>query len=159
MAGVVQGGHAGDHHDVAAGLLAHAWQHELAQAVGAQGVGAHDPLELGRVGLGHALAAAGDAGVVHEDVDVAEVGERRLDHGFVGLEVVDRRLVGGGPPAGGLDGAHGLLGRVGVLAVVDGDGGAVLGQGQRDGPADAPAAAGDQRHPSVEAHVESSYPC
>ena len=58
------------------GLLAHRRQHELAQRPRAERVRAPHTLELGRLGVGDRLPAARDAGVVHEDVDLAEVGER-----------------------------------------------------------------------------------
>jgi hypothetical protein len=67
-----------------------------------------------------------------------------------GLVVADGRLVGGGPAAGRLDrGDHLAGGRV-VAAVVDGHGGAVGGQAQGDGAADAPGPAGDQGDPAVQ---------
>ena len=60
-------------------------------------------LELGGIGVRGPLAAAGDPGVVHEDVDVTEVAEHRFDHAGVGGGVVDGRLVGAAAAARRLD--------------------------------------------------------
>ena len=80
-----------------------------------------------------AAPAARDAGVVHEDVDVPEVGEHVADHAHVGVLVVDRRPEE--RPARrpschdlGAVAAAGVL----VAAVVDRDVGAVLRQREGD---------------------------
>ena len=52
--------------------------------------GAHDALDLFRVGLRDRVAAARDAGVVHEDVDRPERVDARLGHRPHVVEVVDR---------------------------------------------------------------------
>ncbi len=48
-----------------------------------------DPLEFVRVGVGHRLAPRGDAGVVDQHPDRAEVGHHLFDHGVGRLAVVD----------------------------------------------------------------------
>ena len=117
--------------------------------MGAEGVDGHDPLELGRIGVDHGVAPAGDAGRVHEDVDGPEV----LEHGLAPWPRPRRRdstdgPVGRGPAAQRLDGLHRLGGGVGVAAVVHGHVEAVAGQRQRAGPPDPPAPPGDERHPA-----------
>jgi hypothetical protein len=87
---------------------------------------------------------------VDEDVDVAEVGQHPLDHADVVVPGVDRRLVGLGPAAPAPDLLDGGPGGVLVAPVVHGHVGAVVGQAERDGAADAPPTTGDQRHPSFE---------
>ena len=153
---VAEGGDARDHDDVAALLLLHARDHQLAEEVGAQRVDADHTLELGGVGVLDALAAARDAGVVDQDVDVAEVARDRLHHAGVGFVVVDRAGVGARAAAQGLDGGHGLARGILVLAIVDGDVGAVLRERDRDGAADAAAAAGHQGDSSRERHRPTS---
>src|SRR5579859_509764 len=150
---VEQGGDAGDHDDVAAPALAHVRDDELAEVVWAERVHPHHPLHFQRVGVDDALAAAGDAGVVDQDVDVAEVGQHQLHHAHVVVPGLHRAGVGDRLAAEGLDGGHRLVGGVGVAAVVDGDVGAGLGQRQGHGAADAPAAAGDQGHAALERYV------
>ena len=65
-----------DHHDVAARAASRidgstSFEHDHAPNACVR----HDPLDLGRIGVGDGLAARRDARVVHEDVDRAEVGE------------------------------------------------------------------------------------
>ena len=120
--------------------------------MGADGVRADHPDDLSRIGLGDAAPPAGDAGVVHEYVDVAERRQRVVDHGLIGVDVVDRRLIGRRLSAQALDLADGLARRFFVTPVVDSDVGAVGRQAEGDGLADAPAPSGDQRHPSFERH-------
>ena len=57
------------------GRVAHRRQHEPGEVVGADGVGGQQPGHLARVGVGDGVAPRRDAGVGHEHVDVAEVGE------------------------------------------------------------------------------------
>src|SRR5690606_16518251 len=120
------GGDAGDHDDVAAALLAHGRQDELGEVVRAEGVGAHHALHFGGVGIGDGLAPAGDAGVVHEDIDVPEVGEDGFDHGLIGVPIFDGSGVGLRFAAGLFDFGDGFFGGLFIAAVVDGDGGAVF---------------------------------
>ena len=120
--------------------------------MGPKSVRAHDAHQLGRVGVGDGAAPAGDAGVVDEDVDVAEVGEDLRRHGLVLLQGVDAGLVGHGPAAELLDVGDGLLGCLFVAAIVHGHVGAVGGEGEADGPTDATAAAGDERDTTVKTH-------
>ena len=53
----------------------HVGQRRRREVVRADGVGAEEPLQLVGVGVGRPLAPAGDAGVVHEDVDATELGD------------------------------------------------------------------------------------
>ena len=92
---------------------------------------------------------AGDARVVHEDVDLAELGGGRLEHraGLVELDGV----VGGdlGLAAGVLDGLRGLLGGFRVDVVHD-DRRALLCQAKGRSPADASAGSGHDRDLSLQ---------
>ena len=97
-----------------------------------------------------ALPAAGDAAVVDQQVDVAEVGQHRVDHAGVLLRVVDARLVGGGRAPGGGDRLDGGPRRLLVAAVVDRHDCSFGRQQLRDASPDPPAAAGHQRHPSIQ---------
>ena len=115
-------------------------------------MGADHPRHLGRVGVHHRPAPAGDAGVAHDDVEVA--------HGLDGLghqppallEVVDRGADGHGPAAQPSIAAT-TSAAASPPAVVDDDVGAVLGQTEGDGPADPPAAAGHEGHPTCQFHA------
>ena len=122
--------------------------------MGAEGVGADDARQLGRVGVGHRVPAAGDPGVVDEDVDMAERRQGAVDHGLVLVHRIDRRLVGGAPPTQTFDRPDGLFGGLFVPAVVDGDVGPVGGERQGDGPADTPAPSGDEGDAPLERHIE-----
>ncbi len=99
-------------------------------------------------------AVAQDAGVVDDDVELAEVVDRAIDDSFGSLEVGDALEVGDRLAAGGSDfldhvlrrGAR-LPGAVEVTAEVIHDHlGAVLGQQQRLFAPDAAAGAGDYRN-------------
>src|SRR6185437_4202410 len=95
-----------NHHDVAAGLLAHGGEDELREVVRAKGVCADDALHLGGVGIENGMAAAGDAGVVDEDVDVPEVFEHLFDHGLVVVPAIDGGGVAVRLAAGCFDGGN-----------------------------------------------------
>ncbi len=146
----VQRRRARDHHDVAARSGSHRGQDEFAQRPGAERMRAHDPFELGRVGVGDRPAARRVAGVVHEYVDVAEVGDRRTDHRLALCEVVDRGRVRTRPPTEPFDLRDRLSGRSLVLAVVDRDVGAVGRESERDRLTDPPAASRHQCDASFE---------
>src|SRR3712207_9123664 len=62
--------------------LAHGGEDEAAQVVSAERVGCDHALHLVGLGLGHRATAAGDPGVVHEDVDGTELFDDALDHGL-----------------------------------------------------------------------------
>jgi len=72
---------AGDHDHVAARPRPHRRQQQLGQAVGAERVRAHDAVELLGRRVGDRQPAAGDAGVVDQQVDVAPVIEHRPREG------------------------------------------------------------------------------
>jgi hypothetical protein len=94
-------------------------------------------------------AVAQDARVVHEDVQLAEGVQRRL-HQPLGARPFGHVVgVGHGLAAEADDLVHHLLGGDGV-GVVDHDPGAFTGEEQRVLPAQAPACAGDDRHPAVQ---------
>jgi hypothetical protein len=101
---------------------------------------------LVEVGLGEVIEASdqGDAGIVDQDVDGAELVVGLLDHGGDGLAVGDVGGDGDGIAALGFDGIGDRGGLVGSVAVVDGDVGAGICEGQRDGGADAAGSAGDE---------------
>ena len=109
----------------------------------------HDPgLELPSQRLAVLVRAKGDAGVVHQDVEPAELAldrrEHRPDLGAVGDVGLDR--------ATACRVAHLLHRRLGGLEpdVVDDDARALLREGEADGPADARPAAGHERDPIAE---------
>ena len=110
--------------------------------------------------LGHLQQqlVAGDARVVDEDVDAAEVladpAEGFLDERKIGHVA----FVGRGADAEGLRFGD-RFGRALVRAGVhDGDVGAVLGERDRDGRADAARTAGDDRRFAFEKHKLLSFP-
>ena len=72
----------------------------LGEQEGAGKVGAQDVVEVGEL---HAQGEAvlGDAGVVDQDLDLAEVGEHGLRAGLDGLLAGDVECVGAGGAAGG----------------------------------------------------------
>ena len=89
-------------------------------------------------------------GVVDEDVDVTEVGDRGADHRLALRVVVDRRrvrLARAGPASRSRRRSRA---RRLVAAVVHRDVGAVGRETERDRPTDAAATAGHQRHASFE---------
>ena len=122
---------------------------EPAEVVGREGVHAHHPGRLGRVGVGHVVAAAGDAGAVHEGVEPAVRGHDRLDHRGVLLGVLHGRRVKRRPATEGLDVGGRLLRGLVVAAVVDGHVEPVGRQGQAARPTDAATTAADQDHPAA----------
>jgi hypothetical protein len=152
----VQRGVAGDHDDVAAGPLAHARQHELREIVGREGVRSQHSLQLGRVRVGDAQAAAGDAGVVDEDVDVAELPEDFRDHLLVLFPEVDGGPEGPGPATQAVDGGDRIPRGLRVAPVVHRHIGAVFGEGPRDRAADPPSPSRDQGNPSRQRHATPS---
>jgi hypothetical protein len=89
---VGQGGDGRDHDDVVAAQAPHLRHDQLAQTVRGEGVHAHHPLHLGRGGVSHRVAAARDAGIVDQDVDLAEVGQHCDHHGHVLVPAVDRAM-------------------------------------------------------------------
>ena len=109
------------------------------------------------IGVGDGLAARRVPGVVHEDVDVTEVGERRArpSSRTARSRRPTPRTRRARRPSFSIS-ATVSRGGVLVAAVVDRDVGAVLGEAERDRLADPAAAAGDQRNPSFESHADSS---
>ena len=115
-------------------------------------VDAHDVVPLG---LGHVdeHAVAQDAGVVDEDVEVAERLDRRVDEALGALPVGDVVAVGDGLAAERLDLGDDLVGRavvgagavVGAAAVVDDDLGPFGGEQQGVLAAEAAPGPGDDR--------------
>ena len=91
------------------------------------------------VGGGHThyQAVAVDAGVVDQDVQSSETVGGGFDDGFGGVFVGDVAGDAEGFAAGGADGVDDGVGGVGVVAVVDGDGGAGGGEAAGNGGADA----------------------
>ena len=94
------------------------------------------------------------AGVVDEDVEAAEVTDRLVDHaqdlGFAGYVGLDRQRLG----AERADFLRGRLGvRPGARVVDDDPFGAGTRQVQRNGSADAGAAARDERHRAFQLHL------
>ncbi len=134
------------------------------------GDGTHVPLTCTRMTASKSAhrhvpdrAVAHDAGVVHEDVELARSVDRLLHHRAGGVVVGDVGVVGHRLAAPLLDDLHGQIGVVArPLAadrppdVVDDDPGALLGQLHRVAPPDAVAGAGDDGDLAVEqAHYVS----
>ena len=107
-------------------------------------MGLDDAAHLRGVGVDDGVAPGGDAGVVDEDGDGAEVREGGGGHGLALLVVGDVGLVGVGAAAEGADFLGECVGGVGVAGVVDGDVCACGGEGADDAGADAAATAGDE---------------
>ena len=105
---------------------------------------------------------AQDAGVVDDDVDLAEGVDGGLDDGLAALGRGDRVGVGDGLAAGGLDLVDDELGGPGVAAgpvdgaaeVVDDDQRAAWRRAERVLPAEAAARARDDRHLAVETECQ-----
>ena len=133
----------GDVDDAAVAGAQHRPQGTARDAEGGGEVGVDDALpgivaELGRE------AVVADAGVVHQDQDGAVLLLERGEAGVERLGVADvARDEGCGAAAVGDLLGH-RLGSVGIGAVVDGHGPAVLSQGAGHGGADAARAAGDE---------------
>ena len=122
-------------------------------------------VELRLLHLQQALVAQ-DAGVVHEDVDGAEVIHRRLDDPLRLIELADVAVVRDGFTARGFDLLARLRGRVlaapatvDVYAgVVDDDLSAVRRKLHRDPATDAAPRTGDDGDPTIQkTHVVSSF--
>ena len=107
-----------------------------------------DALHLRRIGIGHRLAAARDAGVVDQDADRAEVGFDLPDHLAILFKIVDRRLIRTRAPTERLDSRHHFGRGIGIAPIVDRHIGAVFGQRQCNAAADAATRAGHQRDSS-----------
>src|SRR5262249_51556751 len=119
----------------------------------------HGQVEL-PVGVAHVLELGhgeDNPRVVDADVDGTEValcrGDRRPDL----RDVADVAGVAAGDPARGLDGPGRLPGALGV-EVEDRHAAALGGQYGRVGLAEAPSAAGDDRHASLDAEVHVTSP-
>ena len=113
-------------------------------------------------------AVAEDAGVVHEDVELAELADRERHQRLRPLPTRGVVDAGDRAAAAGADLGRDLLGRAGVVArsvvrhagIVDDDRHALLGQQQRVLTAETAAGAGHQRHPPVEFdHLRPSDDC
>src|SRR5262249_39907545 len=95
-------------------------------------------------------------GVVHQDVQAAQVGDGLPDQRGGLLRVGHVGADGHRLAAAVLDRRDDGLGLLAPAAVVDRHVGAPLGQREGGGPADAPRRAGDQRHLTLQLHVHSS---
>ena len=124
----------GDVDDATGAGFHHGRDDSLGEQEGAGEVGAEDVIEVGEL---HAEGESvfGDAGVVDEDVDGAEVGEDLFGGGLDGVFAGDVECVGAGGSAGG-----GNLGGYGFEFVEgasrEGDGGAGFGEREGAGAAD-----------------------
>ena len=118
------------------------------------------PLLLGHVGE-HPVAQ--DAGVVDDDVQIAERLDRGVDEALGSLPAADTVAVGDGLAAHPLDLVDDLLGRRQVAAaavdrpaeIVDDDLGTVLGKAERVLATDAAARSGDDRDATF---AQSTHP-
>jgi hypothetical protein len=142
------------HDDAAVALVAHQAPRGGGALVAAEDVDLVDEVP---VGLAHLLErdVAEDAGVVDEDVDLAEGVDGGLDDG---VAVLDRVVVGDRGAAGGLDLVDDLVGGRARLAlageaaaeIVDDDLGAARREEQRVGAPQSATGAGDDRDLAIE---------
>ena len=145
------------YHDPAVAVLLHRGERGLGDEERALQVHVDDRLEVLGLELGEALVAQ-DPGVVHEDVDPAEVVERGLDDRLAAFGRGDRVVVGCGLAAGLDDLLHGRVGHAAAAAaavgraaeVVHDDGRAAARELEGVGLAEAAARAGDHGHAAVE---------
>ena len=98
-----------------------------------------------------------DAGVVDEDVDGPELAFDATDAFLREAPRGDVAGNGEAAAAGGGDAARRLL-ELGGRARDERDAGALLGEAQRDGAADAAAGAGDEHGAVLKLHLESTFP-
>ncbi len=139
-------GDRGDVHDAPVFLLEHRRHDRLADDEGAVEVDAQNFPPFLEIGLPDRLVDAGDAGIVDEDVDLAERRQRRIARLFNGGGVGDVDLEDSGLAA---DRLHRFLGQRGVK-VPDRNLGAGGGEALGDGAAKALRAAGDDCDAPVE---------
>ena len=105
-------------------------------------VDAEDPLDVGPLEVDE-VAGQRDAGVVDDDVDPAELRDDGLGVGLEGRAVGDVEAVRADlPGAGTLHEVHGL-GQAGLVDVGEREKGALAGEVQGEGAADAGAGPGD----------------
>ena len=109
-------------------------------------IGLQDGVPVGALHA-HDELVAGDAGVVDQDVDLAELGDGGLDGGFDLLFVGDVERKGGGLAAGGGDFGDQFV-QLLLIARGGGHGGAVFGEAQGAGASDALRGAGDEGYAS-----------
>src|ERR1019366_4337420 len=123
-----------------------------------------DQRVLALVAHGEKVGEEAAAGVVHEDVDRAEVSGHSRHEVCTGRLVPNVELAGHDPPARGLDAVGGGI-EVGDVPVADRDVGAESGKGQGHRLADPDGGAGDDSDPvgeqggrRVEGHDGGQYP-
>ena len=105
--------------------------------------------KLGRIGFLDRFAPARDACVVDDNTDAAKIGDNVSDQFFAGIHVGDRGRIGPGLPAQRFYGGHSFSGGRVIAPVINRNVGAQFGEPQGYGPANAPAAAGDQGNSSL----------
>src|SRR5208283_4767507 len=120
---------AGDVDDAAPALLQHGADHRLDEQERASQVGVEDFVPVGALHA-HDQLIAGDAGIVDQDVDLAELREGGLHFGLDLLFVADVHLERGSFPALTLDLAGELL-QLFMIARAQRDLGPGFGQHQR----------------------------
>ena len=135
--------HAADVDDAAVPLAHHQLAGSLAAEEGAFQVGVDDLVEVLFLHAQDELVG-GDAGVVHQHIQSAEGLGGGVHQGLAGGGVGDVRLQGDGLHPIGAAVFGGLFRRSGTGGVVHRHIIPLGGQGQADGPADAPPAPGDQ---------------
>ena len=111
-----------------------------------------EDLEVGRL----AVLADDSSGVVDEDVELAERGDRSRYHGFHLVALGDVAAHRQGLSPSSFDGLHGIC-RSRHVKVGDGHFGAFPGKGLGDGPAHPLRSAGDDRHPILQQHPRLSF--
>ena len=136
----------------AAALGDHLLGRDLRAEEGALQVDRHHLLVL-RLGGVEDRRAGLDAGVVDHHVEPAERLDRLVDEPLQVLDLADVGLHADGLVAELRDLAFEVLGRLLVGDVVDDDVGALAGEGEGDGLADAAVAAGDDGDLALQCHV------
>ena len=152
------GVHIDQAHDPPEALTAHDRQHRLAGVVGDVEGLLHGGVPFGSAGVFQALPDDA-AGVVHQDVEPAQLLGRGAEGGGCGLGIGQVGCHRQSPAAHRLHFGHHGLGFGGARVVVNHQVGAGAGQGQGDAAARAAGAAGDQGDPAMEgkgAHQSST---
>ncbi len=149
--GGAEGGDGRQVDDAAESSLLHTVDHSARHIHQAVHVGVAHALHLAEVEVAD-IAAAHHSGIIDQDVERPEFPGGALHHRTDLRGVAHVRLGGDSLSATRPDLLRQRFGFGGALAIIDGDGGAVPSQPQRDGPAQASGSAGYQRSLSRQCH-------
>jgi hypothetical protein len=140
----------GDVDDASPALLEHGTGDLLGTEICRSEIGLQDGVPIGALHA-HDELVAGDAGIVHQDVNLVELGDRGFNGGLDLLFIGDVESERCRLSAGRGNFVYQLIQLV-LIARGDGDCRARRGESQRAGPSDALRRACDQRHPSGKGH-------